>query len=173
MGNDDKEILASSGKEPRAEPLRAVVFGSHPKQVRQMCDQLTRKKLLVSPVVEEKNLLASLSSFDPDLIFLEINGVTRSPIDQIVKIVFLWTKNYARKINATLNSPSSRLWDKALVIMYKSENEGADVNPAGATITDLDEVLFKCKEIGDVQYMGLYAPWSFFSKIEPFLKKQQ
>lgn len=154
------------------ELLKAVVFGAQPKQVQQMCDQLKRKKIASMPVVEEKNLLSSLSAFDPDLIFLEINGETRSPIDQIVKVVFMWTKNYARKINATLNSPSSRLWDKAQVIMYKTENEDAAANPAGVTITDLDEVLFKCKEMGDVEYIGLYSSWSFFSKIEPLLKKQ-
>jgi len=163
----------SSDSSRSADPLKAVVFGSQPKQVRTMSEQLMRKRILVSPVVEEKNLLATLSTADPDLIFLEINGVTRSPIEQIVKIVFMWTKNYARKINATLNSPSSRLWDKARVIMYKSENEDEAMNPAGVTITDLDDVLFKCKEIGDIQYIGLYSSWSFFSKIEPLLKRQQ
>lgn len=151
--------------------LRAVVFGSQAKQVRSMSEQLKRKGLEVSAVLEEKNLLSRLSEFDPDIIFLEINGVTRSPIEQIVKVVFMWTKNYARKINAVLNSPTSRLWDKAKVVLYKSEFEDVGVNPTGETVTDLDEVLFKCKEAGEVQYIGLYSTWSFFSKLEPLLKK--
>lgn len=159
------------GSQP-SEPLKAVVFGTQPKQIKQMCDQLRRKRIIATPVVEEKNLLASLSSADPDMIFLEINGVTRSPIDQIVKIVFMWTKNYARKINATLNSPSPRLWDKAKVIMYKVEIDQDNFNPSAEMVGDLDEVLFKCKEVGDVEYIGLYASWSFFSKLEPLLKKQ-
>lgn len=156
-----------------SEPLKAVIFGSRAKQIQQMSDQLKRKRVLALPVVEERKLLSSLSEFDPDFIFLEINGETPSPIEQIVKVVFMWTKNYARKINATLNSPSSRLWDKARVIMFKTESEDAASNPAGVTISDLDEILFKCKEVGDVEYIGLYSSWSFFSKIEPLLKKQQ
>ncbi|MCC6759026.1 MAG: hypothetical protein IT395_05335 [Candidatus Omnitrophica bacterium] len=156
-----------------SEPLKAVIFGSRVKQIQQMSEQLKRKKILALPVPEERKLLSSLSEFDPDFIFLEINGETPSPIEQIVKVVFMWTKNYARKINKTLNSPSSRLWDKAKVIMFKTENEDAGANPAGVTIGDLDEVLFKCKEVGDVEYIGLYSSWSFFSKIEPLLKKQQ
>ncbi|MCB9771627.1 MAG: hypothetical protein H6754_03670 [Candidatus Omnitrophica bacterium] len=156
-------------KEISKEPLRALIFGSQADQVRQMSDQLTRKKIVVRAVLDEKLLLSRLSEFNPDLIFIEINGVTRSPVEQIVKIVFLWTTNYARKVNKALNSPSARLWTNARVIMYKSDVEGDIANPAGVTITDLDEVLFKCKEIGDIKYIGLYSSWSFYSKIEPLL----
>lgn len=120
-------------------------------------------------VNEEKMLLSTLSEFDPDLIFMEINGPTRSPIDQVVKVVFMWTKNYARRINRELNSPTQRLWDKAKVVMYKTDPEDQDINPAGETITDIDDILFKCKEKGDVIYIGLYAPWSFYSKLLPIL----
>lgn len=152
-----------------AEPLRAVVFGSHPKVVNQMCGQLERKNILSRPVTDERFLLATLSEFDPDLIFLEINGVTRSSVEQIVKVVFMWTKNYARKVNAALNSPSGRLWARAKVVMYKNEEQEAPLNPSGIVITDLDEVLFKCKDAGDITYIGLYSTWSFYSKIEPLL----
>ncbi len=172
MGDDIKEIEQDFIIEKRTEPLRAVVFGSQPKVVKQMTDQLTRKKIVSRGVIDEKLLLATLSEFDPDIIFLEINGVTRSPIEQIVRVVFLWTRNYARKVNAALNSPSSRLWAKAKVIMYKSEMEDSDFNPAGVTITDFDEVLFKCKEAGDIIYIGLYSTWSFYSKLEPLLVKK-
>lgn len=171
MNDDSREMTQIPGLEKRTEPLRAVVFGCDPKQVKQMADQLTRKKIVSRGVVDEKFLLSTLSEFDPDLIFLEINGITRSPVEQIVKVVFLWTRNYARKINAALNSPTSRLWAKAKVIMYKSETQQPDFNPSGVVITDFDEVLFKCKEAGDIIYIGLYSSWSFYSKIEPLLLK--
>ncbi len=171
MNDDFKKMPQNFDAEKRAEPLRAVVFGSDARQVKQMVDQLTRKKIVSRGVVDEKFLLATLSEFDPDLVFLEINGITRSPIDQIVKVVFLWTKNYARKINAALNSPSPRLWSKAKVILYKSETQQQDFNPTGAGVVDFDEVLFKCKEAGDIIYIGLYSSWSFYSKIEPLLLK--
>ncbi len=173
MSDEIKNTIEPQGMLKRTEPFRALVFGSQPKVVKQMSDQLTRKKILTRTVIDEKFLLASLSEFDPDIIFLEINGQTRSPVEQIVKVVFLWTKNYARKINAALNSPTTRLWAKAKVVMYKSETEDTAVNPAGVTITDLDEVLFKCKEAGDVIYIGLYSTWSFYSKIEPLFPKGQ
>lgn len=171
MDDHVKETFEDDLTQKRQEPFRALVFGSQPKQVKQMVDQLMRKKIVARGVVDEKFLLSTLSEFDPDIIFLEINGATRSPVEQIVKVVFLWTKNYARKINAALNSPTARLWAKAKVVMYKSETEDEGVNPAGATITDLDEVLFKCKESGDVIYIGLYSTWSFYSKIEPLFAK--
>ncbi len=171
MNDNLKETVDVPAGQKRSEPLRAVVFGSEPNIVKQMCDQLNRKKILARAVTDEKLLLATLSEFDPDLIFLEINGVTRSPVEQIVKVVFLWTRNYARKVNAALNSPSARLWAKSKVIMYKSEEHDTNPNPTGVVITDFDEVLFKCKDAGDIIYIGLYSTWSFYSKIEPLLGK--
>lgn len=168
---DNKEIISDRPEEQEAQLLRAIVFGSQPQQVKQMANQLTRKKIVSRAIVDEKFLLPSLSEVDPDLIFLEINGQTRSPIEEIVKIVALWTTNYARKVNAVLNSPSSRLWAKAKVIMFKSEIDYTGMNPHDITITDEDETLFRCKEVGDVIYIGLYSSWSFYSKIEPLLRK--
>lgn len=169
---DDKAIKSDEQDQGQQdEPLRAIVFGSQPQQIKQMSNQLNRKKILSRGIVDEKFLLSSLSEVDPDLIFMEINGQTRSPIEKIVKIVSLWTTNYARKVNTVLNSPSSRLWAKAKVIMFKSEMDYTDMNPHDITITDEDETLFRCKEAGDVIYIGLYSPWSFYSKIEPLLRK--
>jgi hypothetical protein len=171
MSNDNEIISDENMDGQYAQPLRAIVFGTQPLQVKQMSNQLIRKKILSRGIVDEKLLLSALSEVDPDLIFLEINGQTRSPIEKIVKIVSLWTTNYARKVNAVLNSPSPRLWAKAKVIMFKSEIDYTGINPHDITITDEDETLFRCKEVGDVIYIGLYSAWSFYSKIEPFLRK--
>ena len=70
MTDEIKEILPKENAGQFKELLRAVVFGSQQQQVKQMTDQLTRKKILTRGVVDEKILLATLSEFDPDLIFL-------------------------------------------------------------------------------------------------------
>ncbi len=172
MSKDYKKHLHSFGEKQQAGPLRAIVFGSRPKQVKQMADQLIRKNIVCRSVADEKFLLPTLSEVDPELIFLEINGQTRTPIQEIVKAVFLWTNNYARKVNVALNSPSPRLWAMAQVILYKSDLEEAEINPTGDIIIDLDEVLLKCQDAGHVNYIGLYSSWSFYSKIEPLLTRQ-
>ncbi len=173
MNAEFEDISQNAEASPKPDPLRAVVFGSQVKLVKQMTEQLSRKKFLAWGITDEKDLLAALSKHDPDMIFLEINGVTRSPIEEIVKVVFLWIKNYARKINAALESPTSRLWEKAQVILYKSEMNEDALNPAGPMIPDLDEVLFKCRDVGAVTYIGLYSAWSFYSKLEPLLGKMR
>lgn len=140
--------------------------------IKQMTDQLLRKKYIAQGVISEKSLIATLTQVDPDVICIEINGITQNPIQDIVKIVFMWINNHARKVNKALNSPSARLWQKAKVVMFKSDPDEGAVNPAGVTLPqDLDEVLFKCKEAGNIEYIGLYSPWSFLAKLKPFLTR--
>lgn len=149
--------------------LRAVVWGTQAAIVKQMTEQLNKRKIVAQGVTDEKKLIAVLREHDPDLIFLEINGPAKSPVPEIVKVVFMWVNNFARKINRELNSPSARLWQKAKVVMFKSELEDDGTNPAGTTITDLDDLLLQCQEHGPLTYIGLYASWSLSAKIKPLL----
>jgi len=169
MNKKVKDLSEDLANRQGDDPLKAVVFGTQPKLVKQMSDQLSKKKLSVRPVIEEKSLITVLYEFDPDLVLLEMNGITKKPIEDIVKAVFVWTNMHARKVNEILNSPSARLWSKAKVVIYKSETEGEAINSLEPAVMDYDEILFKCQQAGPVIYIGLYSPWSFISKITPLL----
>ena len=93
-------------------PFKVVVFGTQPKQVRQMVGQLTRKKIMVRAVTDEKVLIRHMSEFDPDLILLELNGPVKSPIEDIVMI----RKIVAKTGICLLSPPNSaiiRVWRRS------------------------------------------------------------
>ncbi len=150
-------------------PKKALIFGLNARPIKRMAEQLEKENLPVSVVTDEKKLLLKLYDADPDLIFVEINAPTQKATEDHVADIFAWMRARVRAINKFLESPSHVLWQKSRVILFKTESELGATGSIGAEIADTDEIILKCGQLGNVQYIGIYSPWSFISKVRPLL----
>ena len=150
-------------------PKTALIFGMNGRPLKRMAEQLEKEGLLVEVVSDEKKLLLKLYDVDPDLIFVEINAPTQKAPEDHVADIFAWMRARVRAINKFLDSPSHMLWQKSRVVLFKTESEMGATGSLGAEIADTDELILKCGQLGNVQYIGIYSFWSFMSKIRPLL----
>ena len=152
------------------EKKKVFIFGSDRDVMRQMSSQLGRQNLRVVADDNEDRVLSRLQAVDPELILILINAPIRTPIVDVVRKVFVWIREKAREMNRILKSPSGLLWDKAVVILYKTEIPLGAMDFVGAEIADTDEILSRCKAHGNVHYIGTYAPISFVAKVRQFFE---
>ena len=148
---------------------KALIFSMQKNILKQMAAQLEEENLQVLAVDDEWQLMRQLDFFEPDLVILQVNARTDQAVEEVVGDVFTWMRNYARKLNKILNSPSGLLWNRAKVVLFKSEEALGPIDSLGAEISDTDEALRKCALMGPIHYIGPYSPVSFIAKIRPLL----
>lgn len=149
---------------------RAIVFCMYSRVGQQICQQLEKKKIEVCLVTDEAKLAAKLKEMDPDLILVEINASTAKPIYQLVGDIFVWMRNRAREINKVLNSPSKYLWERAKVVLFKSEVDITATGSLSSDMADTDDIVRECSMLGNVHYIGIYSSLSFISKLRSLLQ---
>lgn len=150
---------------------RAVVFCMARSIGQQIVQQLEKKNMQTALVSDEQKLLAKLNEIDPDLVLIQIDAPTNKPITQMVPDVFSWMRGRAREINKVLNTPNRYLWEKAKVILFKSDVEITATSSVSAQMADTDDIIRQCNEYGDVKYIGIYSSFSFIGKIRALIEQ--
>lgn len=150
----------------------ALVFCTLRSVGQQIVQQLERKNMRVWLVNDEQKLLSKLNEADPDLIVLEINATVTKPIEQIVPDIFIWMRGRAREINKVLNTPSKYLWERAKIVLFKSDVEMTPTGSRSADMADTDDVVRQCNLSGDVKYIGIYSSFSFIGKVRMVLEEE-
>jgi CheY-like chemotaxis protein len=141
---------------------RVVIFGYERSVTEEMAKQLEEKKCQVLSTDNDEELVQILDQEVPALLFMEIKTETTVPFVSVLTVA-----------NSVLRSKEMVGRDAVNtdVILYKVHQAVSGVTAMGGDVTDMDNILIECQDIGYTKYIGLYSPFTFMMKIKDFLVK--
>lgn len=152
VGSNNDPVILSPRK-------KVLLFGEDATVLQDMSKQFQEEHCLVETVYQENQIIPRVESLRPDLIFLQINSQMTLPIEEFVAQIHQAMRKLAPKTGA----PAGQ------VIIFKVEEDLSSVGSLSGNIVDTESAVQRCYQSGASQYIGLYYPLSFKSKIKPLL----
>lgn len=143
---------------------KALIFGSDDHVLEKMINLLEKEKCHAVSTKDEAQLPVQADTLEPDLILLQLNGETVTPVDRIVK-----TLDSLLKKKIKIESSDTAASRKGNIVLYKVEEELHGVGSVGANIADTESLVERCTEEGCKKYIGSFSPALFISKIREFI----
>lgn len=143
---------------------KALIFGSDDAVLANMVQLLEKEKCHAVVTQDETQLPVQVDSMEPELILLQVNNQTATPIDRIV-----WMLNSLIKKKIKLANSEVAASRKGNIVLFKVEEEMSGLDSMGASIADLENILDRCTDEGCKKYIGSFSPVLFISKIKEFI----
>ena len=142
---------------------RILLYGYEKNVLREMSQQLEKKRARVTIADDERQLGLLIGEIDPHIIFLEVKPDAAVSLENVLTIV-----------HSALQSRDIEHYDPQLtadIIVYKVHHAVSGVTTIASDVADTDNILAECAEIGYTKYIGLYSPFTFYLKVKDFLRK--
>ncbi len=149
---------------------KALIFGSSDEVLKDISQQLQRGAYNVVVVKDAEKIVGEAENCGPDLILLQANAATATPLDEIVVRVNLVLKKKINQQEKKNKKEEDAPVNPASIVLFTVEEEMSAVSSMAEKATDVESIIQRCKDNSGVSNFGMYSPISFFSRIQKFLK---
>lgn len=139
---------------------KALIFGSDDSILESMVKLLEKEKCHAVITKDESQLPVQVDSMELDIILLQLNSHSATPIDKIVALL----NDIIQKKQPRGKSPSVNRQTNIIIYKVEEERSGFD-----SSIADTESILDRCTEEGCKKYIGPFSPHGFITKIKEFI----
>lgn len=141
---------------------KALIFGSDDHILENMVNLLEKEMCHAVITKDETQLSLQVDTMEPDLILLQLNSQTATPIDKIVGLLndLIQKKQPRGKAPAVVR--------RGNIVIYKIEEDHGAMDFTAA-MADTDSLVERCTEEGCKKYIGSFSPVVFITKIKEFI----
>ncbi len=160
---EENHPAVSASVAPAEIKKKILLFGYEKNVLKEMSQQLEKKKCSVKIVPEENDISKMIKEVDPQIIFLEVKPDAAVSLESVLTVIHQTFNETAGKSRDPQQSTD--------IIIYKVHHAVSGVTMIASDVADTDTLLTQCSKIGYTKYIGLYSPFTFYLKVKDFLRK--